>query len=152
MNSNERNAARVLVLAELLAISGGCEGCPLRGLHSCQDIVSRKLCWIKKADEIIKRREAVAQYEEAGKRRMGQNAEKRRERKMNEHALNGLDAELEQRQWEIGAIADHLRETRIQCEDERCRNILLLAVTDLLHVDESLMRVRKILEESCPKN
>lgn len=59
MNSNERNAARIWVLAELLAISGGCKGCTLRELHSCQDIVSRKLCWIKKADEIIKRREAV---------------------------------------------------------------------------------------------
>lgn len=60
MNSKrERNAAMVWALAELLAISGGCEGCNLRGLHSCQDIVSRKLCWIKKADEMIKRRKAV---------------------------------------------------------------------------------------------
>lgn len=60
MNSkHERNAEMVWALAELLAISGGCEGCNLRGLHSCQDIVSRKLCWIKKADELIKRREAV---------------------------------------------------------------------------------------------
>lgn len=55
MNSkHERNAEMVWALAELLAISGGCEGCNLRGLHSCQDIVSRKLCWIKKADEMIK--------------------------------------------------------------------------------------------------
>lgn len=60
MNSkHERNATMVWALAELLAISGGCEGCNLRGLHNCQDIVSRKLCWIKKADEMIKRRKAV---------------------------------------------------------------------------------------------
>ena len=52
-------------MAELLAISGGCKGCTLRELHSCQDIVSRKLCWIKKADEIIKRREAVGEGEES---------------------------------------------------------------------------------------
>ena len=31
---------------------------------------------------------------------------------MNKHALNGLDAELEQRQWEIGAIVEHLREMK----------------------------------------
>lgn len=60
-----KNAARIWVLAELLAISGGCKGCTLRELHSCQDIVSRKLCWIKKADEIIKRREAVGEGEES---------------------------------------------------------------------------------------
>lgn len=59
MNSNEKNAARIWELARLLAITGGCEGCNLRGLHSCQDIVFRKLCWIKKADEMIKRRKAV---------------------------------------------------------------------------------------------
>ena len=60
MNSkHERNAARVWELARLLAITGGCEGCNLRGLHSCQNLVSRQLCWIKKADEIIKRRKAV---------------------------------------------------------------------------------------------
>ena len=56
---NERNAARVWELARLLAITGGCEGCNLRGLHSCQNLVSRQLCWIKKADEIIKRRKTV---------------------------------------------------------------------------------------------
>ena len=60
MNSKrERNAAMVWALAELLAISGGCEGCNLKGLHSCQDIVFRKLCWIKKADEMIKGHKAV---------------------------------------------------------------------------------------------
>lgn len=64
MNSNKRNAARVWALAGLLALSGGCEGCTLRGLHSCQDIVSRKLCWIKKADEIIKRRKDVGRLNE----------------------------------------------------------------------------------------
>ena len=58
MNSNEKNAARIWELARLLAITGGCEGCNLRGLHSCQNLVSRQLCWIKKADELIKRRKA----------------------------------------------------------------------------------------------
>ena len=42
-----------------------CEGCNLRGLHSCQNLVSRQLYWIQKADELIKRREAVEEGEES---------------------------------------------------------------------------------------
>lgn len=96
---------------------------------------------------------SVAQYEEAGKRCMGQDAEKGRGRKMNEHALNGLDAELEQRQWEIGAIVEHLREMKERCgKHRRYQDLLKLAINDLLYVDDSLMTIRKILEESCPKN
>lgn len=72
---------------------------------------------------------------------------------MNEHALNGLDAELEQRQWEIGAIVEHLREMKERCgKHRRYQDLLKLAINDLLYVDDSLMTIRKILEESCPKN
>ena len=63
-DKHKRNAARVWELAELLAVYG-CEKCNLRGMHSCQDMVSRKLCWIKKADEIIKRRNAVKEGKES---------------------------------------------------------------------------------------
>ena len=71
---------------------------------------------------------------------------------MNEHALNRLDAELEQRQWEIGAIVEHLREMKERCGQERYQCLLDSAVYELLYVDDSLMTIRKMLEESCPKN
>jgi hypothetical protein len=71
---------------------------------------------------------------------------------MNEHALNGLDAGLEQRQWEIGAIVEHLREMKERCRQERYQCLLDSAVNELLYVDDSLMTIRKMLEESCPKN
>lgn len=71
---------------------------------------------------------------------------------MDKHALNELDAELEQRQWEIGAIVEHLREMKKRCGEEQYQRLLDGAINDLLYVDESLMRARKILEESCPKN
>ena len=75
-----------------------------------------------------------------------------RGRQMNEHALNGLDAGLEQRQWEIGAIVEHLREMKERCGQERYQCLLDSAVNELLYVDDSLMTIRKMLEESCPKN
>ena len=75
-----------------------------------------------------------------------------RGRQMNEHALNGLDAGLEQRQWEIGAIVEHLREMKERCGQERYQCLLDSAVNELLYVDDSLLTIRKILEESCPKN
>ena len=45
------------VLAEFLANGEGCKGCNLRGLHSCGDETARKICWLKKANEIVERRE-----------------------------------------------------------------------------------------------
>lgn len=71
---------------------------------------------------------------------------------MGKYALNGLDAELEQRQWEIGAIVEHLREMKERCGEQGCQCLLKYAIDDLLYADDALMRVRKILEESCPKN
>lgn len=71
---------------------------------------------------------------------------------MNEYALNGLDAELEQRQWEIGAIVEHLREMKERCGEERYQSLLDGTINELLYVDDSLMTIRNILEESCPKN
>ena len=72
---------------------------------------------------------------------------------MGKYALNGLDAELEQRQWEIGAIVEHLREMKDRCrKHRRYQDLLKCAINDLLYVDGSLMTIRKILEESCPKN
>lgn len=71
---------------------------------------------------------------------------------MNEDALNGFDAELEERQWEIGAIVEHLRKMKERCGEHRRYQCLLdSAVNELLYVDDSLMTIRK-LEESCPKN
>lgn len=76
-----------------------------------------------------------------------------RGREMKEHALNGLDAELEQRQWEIGAIVEHLREMKERCgKHRRYQDLLKLAINDLLYVDDSLLTIRKILKEPCPKN
>ncbi|WP_462430597.1 hypothetical protein [Bilophila wadsworthia] len=72
---------------------------------------------------------------------------------MGKYALNnGLDAELEQRQWEIGAIVEHLREMKERCGEQRCQDLLKCTINELLYVDDGLMRVRKILEESGPKN
>ena len=72
---------------------------------------------------------------------------------MNEHALNRLDAELEQRQWDIGAIVEHLRKMKERCgEHRRYQDLLKYAIKDLLYVDDSLMTIRNILEEPCPKN
>lgn len=72
---------------------------------------------------------------------------------MNEDTLNELDAELEKRQWEIGAIVERLREMKERCgEHRRYQDLLKCAINDLLYVDDSLMTIRKILEESCPKN
>lgn len=71
---------------------------------------------------------------------------------MDKHALNGLDAELEQRQWEIGAIVEHLREMKKQCREEQYQRLFDGAINDLLYADDSLMTIRKILEESCTKN
>ena len=72
---------------------------------------------------------------------------------MGKYALNGLDAELEQRQWEIGAIVEHLRKMKERCgEHRRYQDLLKYAINDLLYVDDSLMTIRNILEEPCPKN
>lgn len=72
---------------------------------------------------------------------------------MGKYALNGLDAELEQRQWEIGEIVEHLREMKERCgEHRRYQDLLKNAINDLLYVDDSLMTIRNILEEACPKN
>lgn len=70
---------------------------------------------------------------------------------MNEDALNELDTELEQRQWEIGAIVEHLREMKERCGEERYQSLVDGAIDGLLYVDDSLMTIRNILEESCPK-
>mgnify|MGYP003277766610 FL=1 len=72
---------------------------------------------------------------------------------MGKYALNGLDAELEQRQWEIGAIVEHLKEMKERCvEHQWYQDLLKCAINDLLYVDDSLMTIRNILEEPCPKN
>lgn len=71
---------------------------------------------------------------------------------MNKHVLNGLDAELEQRQWEIGAIVEHLREMKKRCREERCQSLFDGTINELLYVDDSLMTIRNILEKPCPKN
>ena len=71
---------------------------------------------------------------------------------MDKHALNELDAELEQRQWEIGAIVEHLREMKKRCREEQYQILFDGAINDLLYVADTLMTIRKILEESCSKN
>lgn len=71
---------------------------------------------------------------------------------MNEYALNGLDAELEQRQWEVGEIVERLKEMKERYGDKRYHSLFGCAINELLYVDDSLMTIRKMLEESCPKN
>lgn len=51
----------LMVLAEFLAHGEGCRQCNLRGIHGCADELKRKLCWIKKAQQVARNRKVRRQ-------------------------------------------------------------------------------------------